>query len=110
MMKVVVRSLLAASFAMAMALSVGTTQAQKDEQNVNACYDVRGEARFGALAYNHVVIVSNRCDFPLQCQVWTDVDPKPRVSVTVGANSSEERVIRVGSPARGFKAYGECKK
>jgi len=46
----------------------------------------------------------------LQCEVWTDVDPSPKHSLSVGPNSSEEVIVRGTSPARAFKAYGECKK
>ena len=52
--------------------------------DIKNCYSVHGEARYGALAYKHIVIVTNRCDLSLQCQVWTDVDPSPKQSVSVG--------------------------
>jgi hypothetical protein len=71
---------------------------------------VHGQARYGALAYKHVVIVTNRCDVTLQCQVWTDVDPSPKQSTTVGPKGTSETIIRNNSPARVFKAFGECKK
>lgn len=82
----------------------------EDGRDMRNCYSVRGEARYGALAYKHVVIVTNRCEVSLQCEVWTDVDPTPRQSVTVGPKSEVEVMTRNNSPARGFKAYGECKK
>lgn len=78
--------------------------------DVKNCYMIRGEARYGALAYKHIVIVSNRCDITLQCEVWTDVDPTPRHSLTVGPNSEAEVIVRNNSPATAFKAFGECKK
>ena len=110
MKKVVVRSLLAASFALAMATPDGTLLAQDDGGSVRDCYSVRGEARYGALGYNHIVMIRNRCDKTLKCQVWTDVDPKPRLSLSVEPKATEERTTRINSPARGFKAFGECKK
>ena len=82
--------------------------AQDDEgDGAAACYTVSGESRYQALGYSHVVTVTNRCDAALQCAVWTDVDPKKR-SVSVAPNSSSEVVLRVGSPAREFKAQGTC--
>ena len=73
------------------------------------CYSVRGEAQYRALGYNHVVIVTNRCDVNLKCKVWTDVDPKPRIAVNVKAGKTAETTTRIGSPAYSFTAYGECK-
>jgi hypothetical protein len=80
------------------------------EDDIKNCYSVHGQARYGALAYKHVVIVTNRCDVTLQCQVWTDVDPSPKQSTTVGPKGTSETIIRNNSPARVFKAFGECKK
>jgi hypothetical protein len=86
---------------------VGQADGADDIKN---CYSVRGEARYGALAYKHVVIVTNRCELTLQCEVWTDVDPTPRHSVSVGPKSEAEVIVRAVSPARAFTAYGECKR
>jgi len=109
-MKAVVRSLLVVSFAFGLALPEPTSSADDDADAVKNCYDVRGEARYAALGYNHVVIVTNRCKVALDCEVWTDVDPTPRIPLTVGPESSGEKTCRINSPARGFKAFGECKK
>lgn len=107
-MKAIARSVFAALFVLAMtgpALGQG-----KDGDDIKNCYSVRGEARYGAIAYKHVVIVTNRCKVTLQCEVWTDVDPSPKHSLTVGPNSSGEVIVRNNSPARSFKAFGQCKK
>ena len=94
-----------------LALAVpGWNAAQADEQDIKNCYSVHGEARYGALAYKHVVIVTNRCEIELQCEVWTDVDPSPRQPVSVGPKGTGEVIVRATSPARSFKAFGECKK
>lgn len=77
---------------------------------IKDCYSVRGEARYRALAYQHVVIVTNRCEVTLKCEVWTDVDPSPKHPLTVGPKASGEVIVRNNSPARSFKAYGQCKK
>ena len=107
-MKTVSRLVFCALFALAMALpALGQGTGEDDVKN---CYSVHGEARYGALAYKHVVIVTNRCEVALQCEVWTDVDPSPRHSLTVGPKGTGEVIVRNNSPARSFTAYGECKK
>jgi hypothetical protein len=103
-MKAIATSLFAALFLLCAARPA---VADGDMKN---CYSISGEARYGALAYKHIVIVTNRCDVTLQCEVWTDVDPSPRQSVTVEPQSTAEVLVRAVSPARSFKAFGECKK
>jgi hypothetical protein len=107
-MKHMARSIFVALFAFGLTVA-GWNEARADE-DIKNCYSVHGEARYGALAYKHVVIVTNRCDIELQCEVWTDVDPSPRQSLTVGPKGTGEVIVRAVSPARSFKAYGECKK
>ena len=107
-MRHVARSLLAALFVVALAVPI-SNQAGADD-DIRNCFSVHGEARYGALAYKHVVIVTNRCDIELQCQVWTDVDPSPKVPLTVGPKGTGEVIVRATSPARSFKAFGECEK
>jgi len=107
-MKAVARFVFAAMFIFATTLpALGQEEGENEVKN---CFSVHGEARYGALAYKHVVIITNRCDITLQCQVWTDVDPSPKQSVTVGPKGTSETIVRNNSPARGFKAFGECTK
>jgi hypothetical protein len=107
-MKAVTRFAFAALFVLAATLpALGQEGGGADIKN---CYTVHGEARYGALAYKHIVIVTNRCDVTLQCEVWTDVDPSPKQSTTVGPKGTSETIVRNNSPARSFKAFGECKK
>jgi hypothetical protein len=101
-------SIALALFALGMVVPATVGAAGSDD--IKNCYNVHGEAWYGALAYKHIVIVTNRCDITLQCEVWTDVDPTPRHSVTVGPNAEEQVLIRSNSPARAFKAFGECQK
>ena len=108
-MTAVARSVLLALFVLASAFG-GSTEVRADEDDVRNCYSVHGEARYGALAYKHVVIVTNRCEIELQCEVWTDVDPEPKQPLSVGPKGTGEVIVRAVSPARSFKAYGECKK
>jgi hypothetical protein len=91
-------------------LAVPALAQGEGRDDIKNCYSINGETRYGAIAFKHVVVVTNRCDFTLQCEVWTDVDPSPRQSLTVGPNSSGEVIVRANSPSREFKAYGECKK
>lgn len=109
-MKAIVRSFVIALFVLAMSVPEAPLSADDDAESMKNCYHVRGEARYGALGYNHVVIVTNTCDVTLQCEVWTDVDPSPRLPLTLGPKATEEATCRLNSPARGFKAFGECKK
>lgn len=109
-MKAIVRSLFVALFVLAMVVPEAPLSADHDAESMKNCYNVRGEARYGALGYNHVVIVTNRCEVTLKCEVWTDVDPTPRLPLTVGPNGTAEATCRLNSPARGFKAFAECKK
>ncbi|MFZ1865246.1 MAG: hypothetical protein WAU39_13560 [Polyangiales bacterium] len=94
----------------ALGMVVPSASEAEGSNDIKNCYQVRGEARYGALAYKHIVIVSNRCDITLSCEVWTDVDPTPRQKLTVGPNTEAEAMTRSNSPARDFKAYGECQK
>jgi hypothetical protein len=106
-MKAVVASLFTALVVLATALPALGDEGGQDMKN---CYNIHGEARYGALAYKHVVIVTNRCEVTLQCEVWTDVDPTPRHSVSVEGGGTAEVLVRNNSPSRAFKAFGECKK
>ncbi len=108
-MKHAARLIFAVLFALALSVP-GWNEANAEEEDVNNCYSVHGEARYGAFAYKHVVIVTNRCELDLQCEVWTDVDPTPRLPVSVGPKGTGEVIVRSVSPARGFKAFGDCKK
>ncbi len=109
-MKAVVTSLFAAFVVFAAALSLPAPGLADGDGDMKNCYSISGEARYGALAYKHIVIVTNRCDITLQCEVWTDVDPSPRQSVSVEPQGKAEVLVRAVSPARAFKAFGECKK
>ncbi len=73
-------------------------------------YKIKGEVREQAGGYRHVVIIKNKSRDWLSCEVWTDVDPSPKVPVSVGPKGTGEVIVRATSPARSFKAFGECKK
>jgi len=107
-MKAALNSVLVALFVFGMTVpEVGHADEPGDVKN---CYSIHGQAQYGPLAYKHVVIVTNRCELTLECEVWTDVDPTPKNPVTVGPKGTAEVIVRTNSPARDFKAFGECKK
>jgi hypothetical protein len=71
------------------------------------CVAVRTEARYGAVGYNHVVILRNRCDMSQLCTVSTNVNPVPQ-SAPVPPRAEVEVVTFLGSPASVFVANVEC--
>lgn len=107
-MRAVLNSTFVALFVLG--LTVPEVAHANEPSDVKNCYSVHGEARYGPLAYKHVVIVTNRCELTLECEVWTDVDPTPKNPVTVGPKATGEVIVRTNSPARDFKALGECRK
>ena len=73
-----------------------------------SCIKSWGEARFGALAYNHIVHIANACAPDAECTVSTDVNPEPQ-KVTVPGKSEIEVTTFMGSPARVFTPHVKCK-
>lgn len=72
-----------------------------------SCIAVRKEARYGAYAYNHVVILTNGCERPATCTVATNVNPEKR-SVRLVPGETKEVVTFIGSPARDFQPDVSC--
>lgn len=89
--------------------SPGAQDATEDagDAGTQACVEVRGEVRYGALAYDHIVHLKNVCDVAFLCTVKTDVNPQPIV-VTVPARQEVEVLTFRGSPARVFVPYVTC--
>lgn len=85
-------------------------RAQNDEERrpaVPECIEHRSEARYRALGYDHVVVLTSRCEHVARCTVTTDVNPQPaRVNVRPG--TTEEVVTWRSSPARAFTATLAC--
>ena len=65
--------------------------------------------RAEAYGYKHVVTLRNGCDKPIECDVWTDVDPSPRHHLRAAPGETVEVVTRVGSPASQVSADKECR-
>ena len=74
-----------------------------------ACASVKGSVRAEAFGYKHVVTLFNGCDKPVECEVWTDVDPTPRQLLYAASGESVEVITRIGSPAFEVTAHSECK-
>lgn len=77
------------------------------QNQVPDCVTVRGEARWGADAYNHVVVVQNRCEALVRCQVATNVNPQA-TALEVPAGETRELLTFLGSPAREFTPRVQC--
>lgn len=75
----------------------------------SACASVKGSVRSEAFGYKHVVTLFNGCDKPVECQVWTDVDPTPRQQLSAAPGETVEVITRIGSPAFEVTAHSECK-
>jgi hypothetical protein len=73
------------------------------------CASVKGSVRSEAFGYKHVVTLFNGCDKPVECQVWTDVDPTPRQQLSAAPGETVEVITRIGSPAFEVTAHSECK-
>lgn len=74
------------------------------------CAVVRAEARMEAYGYSHVVVLENRCNVPVTCDVWTDVDPSPRMTLSAAPGERAEVLTRRGSPSRDVSAAKECRR
>jgi hypothetical protein len=74
---------------------------------VAACVRSWGEARYGAVGYNHLVHIADACDAPAECIVSTDVNPEPQ-KVLVPPHAEIEVITFRGSPARVFVPRVEC--
>lgn len=78
-----------------------------DAGQLPPCVTIRAVVRYGAAAYNHIVVLTNACDKAEVCAVTTDVNPEP-VKVTVPGHGTAEAVTFLGSPARVFVPKAVC--
>ncbi len=77
-------------------------------QNTTACAKVTASARYEGYGYTHVVELKNTCATPVQCQVWTDVDPDKQTLIAAPGEAASV-VTRRGSPSRAVRAESHCK-
>jgi hypothetical protein len=73
------------------------------------CAQVSAGTRMEPFGFTHVVTLRNGCDKPVTCEVWTDVDPTPRQSLSAAPGESVDVVTRLGSPASAVTAFKECR-
>ena len=73
------------------------------------CASVTASTRLEAYGYSHVVTLSNHCASPVSCEVWTNVDPSPHVTLRAKAGETVETVTRRGSPSRDVQAGQQCR-
>jgi hypothetical protein len=97
--------ILAFSLGVPSALAISSPDAAA--QSADACVRFWGEARYGALGYNHVVHLANSCSAEAECVVFTDVNPEEQ-KVSVGGKSQALVTTFLGSPARTFKPHVKC--
>ncbi len=71
------------------------------------CVQVRAEARYRNLGYDHVVYLDSKCDKDAACQVSTDVNPTV-TRVAAPAKKTTEVVTFIGSPSRVFTPKVTC--
>ena len=72
------------------------------------CASVTASTRLEAYGYTHVVTLNNRCSAPVSCEVWTNVDPSPRLTLRAKPGESAQTVTRRGSPSRDVQAGKQC--
>ncbi|HJK94193.1 MAG TPA: hypothetical protein RMH85_00275 [Polyangiaceae bacterium LLY-WYZ-15_(1-7)] len=102
------RSALAALLALPV-LGALPPSARADENDVPSCVEVSKEAPYQAYGYTHIVVVENSCDYPVKCDIATNVDPEP-VERRVDASETERVATRRGSPAREFQTRVTCRR
>jgi hypothetical protein len=72
------------------------------------CASVSASARPQAYGYTHVVTLVNHCSRAVSCEVWTDVDPSPRYTLSAKSGETVETITRAGSPSRAVQAGKVC--
>lgn len=72
------------------------------------CVEVRAVPALGAYGTNHIVVVENRCDVAVHCEVATDVDPSPRYPLDVPPGHEGSVATRAESPSAGFRPLYTC--
>ncbi len=78
-------------------------------QSALDCASVTAGTRLEAYGYSHVITLSNHCATPVSCEVWTNVDPSPHVTLQAKAGETVETVTRRGSPSRDVQAGKLCR-
>jgi hypothetical protein len=77
------------------------------EGSADSCVRYWGEARYGALGYNHIVHIANSCVAAAECVVSTDVNPDEQRVMVAGRSEALVSTF-LGSPARTFTPRVKC--
>jgi len=72
-----------------------------------ACVEYETKVNYGALGYDHRVVLTSSCEDAATCTVTTDVNPDPQ-TVDVPAGQSVTVLTFRGSPASEFTATVRC--
>src|SRR5450631_2139833 len=68
------------------------------------CAAVSAHASYRGTGYSHLVTLTNHCQSAVTCEVWTNVDPSPRVSLYAKPGETVETITRIGSPSSDVQA------
>ena len=71
------------------------------------CVTVQADAIHDGLGYQHYAEATNGCSKPVQCRLWTNVDPAPQV-MSLAPGERDDVVFRRGSPAYEFRTFAQC--
>ena len=99
------RSAAALLLGLFVALALAPRSAAADSPD--SCVRYWGEARYGALGYNHIVHIKNSCAAPAECVVSTDVNPDEQKVLVAGRSEALVSTF-LGSPARTFTPHVKC--
>ncbi len=81
---------------------------KKPVVDVSTCAKVTGSAPYQGYGYTHLIELKNTCDKPVECRVWTNVDPNQLV-LSAKTGETVSIATRKGSAAREFTPQSECK-
>jgi hypothetical protein len=74
---------------------------------VPACIQSQAQSRYLGFAYDHVVLITNRCEKTASCSVTTSSNPDP-IHTTVDAHHAREVLTFRANPARTFTYDLRC--
>ena len=73
------------------------------------CASVTAHASYRGAGYAHLVTLTNHCQSAVTCEVWTNVDPSPHVSLHAKPGETVETITRIGSPSSDVQAGKQCR-
>ncbi|HEY1535972.1 MAG TPA: hypothetical protein VGF76_18260 [Polyangiaceae bacterium] len=73
------------------------------------CAAVTAYASYRGSGYSHLVTLINHCQSAVTCEVWTNVDPSPHVTLHAKPGETVETITRIGSPSSDVQAGKQCR-